>query len=221
MNMILSFSIIDVLNSRIGIALISTLIVPFFFFLIGKVLYFITLTFGELISGFIGDEATYFVLNNLSFVGTVHHEIAHAIVAFLTGAKIIDIVLYNPDEHTLGSVSYYVRGNMIFRSLQCTLASSAPVFCGYITLSLIMKYCYPLAVVNWQKGVLIYIMVSIFIHMTMSDQDIKVAMKGLPVCLIIIFVVVFVLKINLIPYLNECKNYLVVFYNKYVIGVVK
>lgn len=204
-----------IITSKIFMALISTLILPVLVGLVGIILGSITGAIGELLSGIVGYGVADFIMNNLSFVGTMHHELSHALFAFVTGANVTKIELYNPKEGSLGSVSYYTCGNIFYRSLQCVLASVAPVVCGYFSLNLIIHKLYPLATVLWQKCAILYLIFSIFVHMTMSPQDIKVALKGLPVTLIVLFVVIYYFNFNTINFTINTSKIIVDFFGKF------
>ena len=206
------------LHSYLFIAIMSALLIPVLFILLGKVLDLITLAIASVVSDSLGPELTLFILNNLTFIGTVHHELAHALLAFLTGAKIVRIDLYNPDDHTLGKVEYYTRGGFIIRSLQQTLSSIAPVFCGFLTINILLYVIFPYANAIWQKVILIYLVISVFIHMTLSNQDIKVALMGLPVVLPIIFIIVYINKFDVFIYLSKVASKFIYILNN---GVIK
>lgn len=147
------------------------------------------------ISHFISTRLTMFMANRITFIGVVHHELSHAAFAVITGAEVNNINLFNPNKDSLGNVSITPRGNIVFRSIQLTLSSIAPVITGCISLYLIFNIIFPL-----EFGVLfnilkVYISLSILLHMEMSFADIKCAFKGLPVCFSIGFVVVLVLSL--------------------------
>lgn len=100
-----------------------------------KLLYSVT-------AAFLGDSFTYFIFNRLTFIGVFHHELSHALLATVTGAKVTKIVFFHPDGDRLGYVEYVTRGNIIMRSIQQALASITGILrcidkCGYLLLS----YC--------------------------------------------------------------------------------
>ena len=152
-------NIIGFFNTKIGIAVASALLIPILIFFVGSVLELLTLVLVEFLSLFVGVNGAYLVVNYLSFIGTIHHELSHAIVAFLTGAKIVNIKLYNSEGNTLGSVSYYTRGNIVFKSLQSTLGAVAPMFCGYITITSLIRFAQPLLIEVWQKILFWYLLI--------------------------------------------------------------
>lgn len=177
-------------------ALILTFAIPVAGFVIEqlvKLLYSIT-------ASFFGNEFTYFIFNRLTFIGVFHHELSHALFATLTGAKVTKIVFFHPDGDRLGYVEYVTRGNVVMRSIQQTMASIAPVFCGALTSAGIYYYISASGktFVVWQMVLLWYAFVSIILHMTMSGQDFKVMWRGIPVVYLIVFVIVYIFKFNLL-----------------------
>lgn len=133
-----------------------------------------------------------FVANKLTFIGTIHHELAHALFAFCTGAKVTKIELFHPHGNTLGHVEYRVRGNKIMQSIQHTMSAIAPMVCGIITETILYIKVLPKCVDVWQYILLAYTMISILLHMTMSDQDIKMMLKGLPACTLLMYIVYYI-----------------------------
>lgn len=181
-------------------ALTNTGVVLLSVVLIGLLINLLQQSIGQaLANGFGADFANKF-MNRLTFIGVVHHELSHALFAFLTGAKIIKMNLFKPDEKTdsLGSVTYAARGPIILRAIQLTFASIAPVICGFISCFLIYKYLLFGAV--WRWILFGFIMLCIIIHMNLSPQDIKVALMGSPVVIIIMISIFYVTQFDLIGY---------------------
>lgn len=144
--------------------------------------------------GMIFDGKTiWLIANRLTFPGVIHHECAHALFVVLTGAKIQDVELFHPQNDRLGSVTWYAKS--VFpgaQSIQCTLVSVAPVILGIMDFCLLYAFLLPRCTQVWQTILIVYLMLSIFFHATMSSQDIRIAWKGLPVCALILLVVFFV-----------------------------
>ena len=114
----------DIYVNYLLTALILTFVIPVAGFVIEqivKLLYSVT-------ASFFGNEFTYFIFNRLTFIGVFHHELSHALLATLTGAKVTKIVFFHPDGDRLGYVQYVTRGNVIMAAIQQTMASIAPVF---------------------------------------------------------------------------------------------
>lgn len=184
--------------NRIYISIIDTLtiilIVPIIGFVIGEIVdRIIKVTYRNL-----GKFWTMLIANRLTFIGTVHHELSHAIFAFITGAKIIKISLFYPQGDTLGKVIFQPRGNKILQSVQLTLSAIAPVIMGTISVFLLCNEVLTICTKPWQYVIIIYLIISILLHTTMSIQDIKNAIKGLPVCSIIIFIICYLTNFNVI-----------------------
>ena len=183
----------DIYVNYLLTALILTFVIPVAGFVIEqivKMLYSVT-------ASFFGNEFTYFIFNRLTFIGVFHHELSHALLATLTGAKVTKIVFFHPDGDRLGYVQYVTRGNVIMAAIQQTMASIAPVFCGALTSAGIYYYMSCTALVMWQMVLLWYVFISVILHMTMSSQDFKVMWRGIPVVYLIVFIVVYVMKFNL------------------------
>lgn len=137
----------------------------------------------------INPKLAYFICNYLTFIGVIHHELAHALLGFVTGAKIVKINLFKPQGNTLGSVEMYNRGNFFIRSIQMTFTSVAPLICGGLSILLLYTTILP-SVSNPLVLILLwYVIVSIALHMTMSLADLKCFVKGsYGVCLLILIV---------------------------------
>ena len=134
-----------------------------------------------------------FFANTLTFPGVMYHELSHAFFAFITGAKINEIKLYQKREGHLGYVNYTPRGPWAFRCLQLSVASCGPVIAGIIALvGLIYTFTEYAFMPVWGKGILIYLGISVLIHMDMSYADLKSYVKGIPFFIILIFVISFV-----------------------------
>lgn len=187
------------MNEYLLTSIINTIFFVLIIPMIGYVIGFVIKVLVSFIAKIFGRGFALFVANYLSFVGVVHHELSHALFAFVSGAKINKISLFHPEGQSLGKVELTPRGNFITRSIQLTLSAIAPVVMGTVTEYLLFTYAWPSLTEFWQKILLIYIMVSIFLHMTMSSADIKNALKGLPFCALIIFVVVYFTGFNIVP----------------------
>ena len=130
------------------------------------------------------------IVNYVMFPGVMIHELAHAFFAVITGAKITEVALFKVEDGALGHVNFKNRGNVIVVALQNIFISSAPMFVGAavvvgcgIWLSVL-----PAGYI-WLKIIIWYLMISMFFHMTMSPADISVYIKGVPLFIVILFVV--------------------------------
>lgn len=145
------------------------------------------------------------LINYLTFPGVVHHELSHALFAFLTGAKVTEIKLFriHHKDGRLGYVSYAPRGNFIMMSIQKVLSSVAPIVMGFVSCSLLYLYARPaLEDSLWQTALLYYALVSIILHMSLSKQDIKVMKSGILVVILGMTIGFYVFGFNLIEILQ-------------------
>lgn len=149
------------------------------------------------------------LINYGTIPGVMHHELSHALLAFLTGAKVQEIKLFqfNHSSGALGYVSYAPRGNVVFQSIQKVLASIAPILCGFISCSLLWYYVRPMTVDNILASVLFYyFFICIILHMSLSKQDITVMKSGLLVVVILLTIIFYVAQIDLLtPIMTALK----------------
>lgn len=143
-----------------------------------------------------GEDKKELAMNKLTFLGVIHHELAHALIFMLTGAKVVKITLFklHPRDDYLGNVQVIARGPKLLQNIQYTLGSTAPVYMGIGTL-MILKYFIDISDGKIQ-AFFYYVAFSIVAHMDLSDKDIKLAIKGAPFIfglLVIIFLLINVL----------------------------
>lgn len=166
---------------------ISTMMILAIIFFIGYLIYKLREIITAMLVTIFGTAIGLFMANYITFVGTIHHELSHAIVAFITGAKVKEIRLLDFNNNTLGHVNYIPRGPMWLQQLQLSLTSIAPIITGIITNSLIISYLKSHTLSLTYRIIIYYVMFSIITHMSMSKQDIKIGLKGLPACIIVIY----------------------------------
>ena len=186
----------EIVTQRWFIALYSTLLIPIIFVIVGRLLDKLQSSLITFLARRIGAAGAIFIANYITFIGVVHHELSHALFAFVSGARIIKIDIFKPNGGTLGQVKYATRGNKIIQSIQSTLASIAPMLTGFISEYFLIKYIQTVGNI-WIIILMIYLIISIFLHMTLSKQDIKVAISGLPVCVIIIYIIMYITQFNI------------------------
>lgn len=174
-------------------AAIDVLICWIAFLLIGKIIEFLSGLIISLLAIPLGPTAAFYMGNYLTFIGTVHHEFSHALVALLTGARVTRISLI-PRGMELGCVEFKTSLNPVLRSVQLVLTSAAPVVCGTASLILMHRYLLDYCREGWQAVVYWYAFISIFIHMSLSNQDIRNILRGSPVCLLIVYVIVLIYR---------------------------
>ena len=177
------------MDNIILVALFCTIVLILIIFVIGRLIDILTQLIVMGLSKLMGGKVARFIANWLTFIGVIHHELAHALFALITGAKVTKVSLFKPKGNSLGSVEMAPRGNKLMQSLQCTLSAIAPMVLGTVTEFILF---YVVKNKELSLGVtilLIYCMISILIHMTMSWADIKSAVKGLPLCIVLLIVV--------------------------------
>lgn len=174
-------------------AAIDVLICWIAFLVIGKVIEFLSGVMISLLAIPLGPTAAFYMGNYLTFIGTVHHEFSHALVALLTGARVTRISLI-PQGMQLGCVEFKTSPNPVLRAVQLVLTSAAPVICGAASLFLMHNYLLAYCREGWQAAVYWYVFISIFVHMSLSGQDIRNILRGSPVCLLIVYGIVLIYR---------------------------
>ena len=178
-------------------AVINTLLVPLLIVVLGLGIRLVCQAALQLLSLIVHPSAALIFANTLTYPGVVHHELAHALLAWLLGAKIQRITL-RPTANALGSVNFLPRGGRIRQSLQLTLSAIAPVLFGVLTLYLIGRFLWSACTAIPLRVLVGYLAVSIFLHMDLSGQDVRTALGGLPVCLMILFIIFIFWRVDLL-----------------------
>lgn len=124
----------------------------------------------------------------LTAPGVVIHECSHALLAFLTGAKVTKIVFFGPKGDVLGYVSYKTRGRFLAPAIQQMLASVAPVLIGPLVIWGLAEL-FLITDPVWVKALLIYLVFCVLMHMDLSGQDVRIYLKGCAVVLIVVALV--------------------------------
>ena len=129
-----------------------------------------------------GYETAAIVYMAFTFPGVLMHELSHALLAMLTGARVRSIHF----TRTGGETILEPRGNRVFRDIQLSLSAVAPALMG--TLAIIGAYY--LAMSDMKpliKGIGWYLLLCAFLHSDLSGQDVKVYLRGLPGLFMLIF----------------------------------
>ena len=163
------------------------------FLVIGKLIEFLSEIMISLLAVPLGPAAAFYLGNYLTFIGTVHHEFSHALLAVLTGARVTRISLI-PRGTQLGCVEFKTSLHPVLRAIQLVLVSAAPVICGTASLVLMHSYLLDYCRQGWQAIVYWYVFISIFVHMSLSGQDISNILRGSPVCLLIVYGIVLIYR---------------------------
>ena len=189
------------MGERLLAAAISTAIIILIVPLIGLLIDFITEEITKSLAKGLGFSVALFIMNYLTFVGTIHHECSHALYALITGAKVTSMQIFKPEGNRLGCVQLQPRGIWLTKSLQLTLSAIAPTVQGLIS-EILLFNLFMFVTPIWLKILVGYVMVSIFFHMTMSGADLKAALKGLPIVALIVFLICFIFKVDLFTVLK-------------------
>ena len=179
-------------------ALISSALLLLFLIVLGVLLGQLKTTILNILCTVFGASVGEFIINRLTFPGTIHHELSHALLAAVSGARVTRIRLFNLHGSTLGSVQMIPRGGALLQSLQLCLSAIAPALCGMVTLYLLTQAVYPMAGELWQRILIGYLVFSILLQMTLSRQDLKTARRGLPLTFLLLFAILFVLGVDLL-----------------------
>lgn len=186
-------------NSEYLIPLYNALLIPAVIFGMGLLVEGVGNLITRCLAVLLGGKTAFFIRNRLTFVGTVHHELSHALFALISGARVTRVELFRVRGDQLGCVEFYPRGNGFTRALQMTLASIAPVVCGTGSLCLLVWVWLFCCGEVWQYALVGYLGISIFFHMNMSGQDVKNALRGMPFTVLLCYLIFFITKINLLP----------------------
>ncbi|MBR6381569.1 MAG: hypothetical protein IKS07_07860 [Lachnospiraceae bacterium] len=176
-------------------AAVAAILISVAVIVVGFAIHMIGLTLATLVGIFVDPWIVYAVINYLFFPGVMIHETAHALFALLTGAKVTEVALFKKEGHSLGHVAFRNRGGVFLVALQNILISAAPMFVGTAVL-LGCRYVllgYP-DLALWVKILVGYLGISMFFHMTMSPEDIKIYVRGLPLFSLLLFGVVLVFR---------------------------
>ncbi|MCR5624622.1 MAG: hypothetical protein K6G11_05195 [Lachnospiraceae bacterium] len=187
----------NIYSRPVLMAILIALLLPFAIMILGFILNYIGEALAMVFSLFIDPWLVYATINYLFFPGVMLHELSHAAFAVITGAKVTEVALFKREGKSLGHVNFQNRGNTIMRTLQYIFVSSAPMFGGALVIFLCkLGIDHIPSNMLWLKIFLGYIGVAMFFHMTMSPQDIKVYVKGIPLFICIVFVVTLVLRLT-------------------------
>lgn len=185
--------IVDKLVLALTNTFILVLILPMLGFVIDKIIRAII----SIPKGYTTRRIVLFFVNRVAFIGTVHHELAHMLVAIITGAKVVNVNLFKPQGGSLGNVSIVPRGPGLLQKFQLAATAVAPMILGALSEYLMCIKLLPLYLSGWQHWLLIYVIVSIGLHMTMSLADLKCYIKGIVPLSPILFIVVYITNFSI------------------------
>ena len=183
--------------NRLVLALANTfilvLIIPMLGFAIDKIIRAVI----SIPKGYTIRKLVLFLVNRVAFVGTVHHELAHMLVAIITGAKVVNVNLFKPQGGSLGNVSIVPRGPGLLQKFQLAATAVAPMVLGALSEYFLYTRLLTVYISGWQHWLLVYIMISIGLHMTMSLADLKCYVKGIVPLSPILFIVVYIANFSI------------------------
>ena len=129
-----------------------------------------------------GHKIAYFICNRLTFVGTIIHELSHALFVVLTGAMLTKVRLLEvSSDGTLGRVEFRLCGPKWKQCCQMSIVSCAPVFVGLLLEYVLIRMVFMHKLGFGIELLLWYFIISILDHMSMSNVDIKNYLKGMVV----------------------------------------
>lgn len=178
-------------------SVLVAVLLPFTVMIAGMFINLVGEALATIIGLFLAPSVASAIVNYLMFPGVMLHELAHALFALLTGAKVTEVALFKKEGDSLGHVNFHNRGNIFVVALQNIFTSSAPMFVGAAVVYACFYFVGHLShSLLWLKILLGYIGVSMFFHMTMSPEDIRVYVKGIPLFIVIVFVVTLILRLT-------------------------
>lgn len=173
------------------LVLVSTILFPILILALGVIMEWFAEAITTVIGFVTGPLVAFGIRNYATYLGTVIHELSHAVVAFLTGAKVRKITLV-PRGATLGSVEYTPRGNRFVRGLQQSLSAVAPTVVGTLLLWFLFADIHPFLKEVWQFVLFYYLALSILFHMDLSMADLRNFFSGILSFLALTFVVLLI-----------------------------
>ena len=133
----------------------------------------------NIMSLFLGPAFALVFSNYITFPGTILHELSHAAVAFLTGAQITEIKVFEFSLTSLGHVSYRNRGPKLQREIQDCLTACAPVITGTFAAGFLWDVIRNNTFSTGAFVALVYLLVCVIDHMTMSIPDVINYFRGI------------------------------------------
>ena len=197
-NLVAQYVGLDGLRLHIAVAAIFAFILQVSVIIVGFLINKLEIVEYRVLARLKGHEFAIRFCNYFTFPGVMLHELSHAFILKLTGARITKICLFKfTKSNQLGYVNFMTRGSFFKREVQVVWSSCAPVMMGYLYLYFLYWVLRTFSI-SWYGIVLIgYLMISIFNHMSMSNQDLKNYIKGsiflFPVLTILLFLLIFLL----------------------------
>lgn len=168
---------------------------------------------------------SWLTFSKITFLGTIHHELSHALFAILTGAKVEEMMLFNmdPESNTLGYVNIKFSRNKILGNIQKFFSAIAPLFTACVTVSILAKLLLPTwfngeisgiislfkAIQTWQFWIFILLAIPILCHANMSKADISICLRGIWFIIIALIVIALLWPAVIIAldiYISKLRN---------------
>lgn len=163
----------------IGSAIKATFLFLLAMIVLGLIAHGIERLLINLMSVVLGPAFALVFSNYITFPGTILHELSHAAVAFLTGAQVTEIKVFEFSLTALGHVSYRNRGPKLQREIQDCLTACAPVITGTIAAGFLFDVITKGNLGTGMFVLCVYLLVCVIDHMTMSIPDIINYFKGI------------------------------------------
>ena len=141
--------------------------------------------------GSLNRDFAYFFVNFVTFPGTFVHEIAHMILAVVTGAEVNEICMFENDGERLGHISYRTRGPWFMVAVQHSLIAVAPTIAGFTLGYVLLGYIFARGHSIWENIGLWYLVLSLIDHSTMSDSDLEHYFQGVWIFILPLFLLFF------------------------------
>lgn len=142
----------------------------------------------------LGAKAAIFVGYYLTILGTLHHELSHALGYLITGGRVHRISIIpraQPDGSVrLGYVIGSTRGPWLLRAVQETVSATGPLWMGALTVYLLRRFAIPRAAGAAVTALVYYAAISIVLHMELSGEDLKVLAHGILPTLLLIYIII-------------------------------
>lgn len=138
----------------------------------------------KLFSKLVTRKPAYLLCNYATFPGTIVHEYSHAMFGALTGAKIINIKWFEFSGNRLGHIEFILTGNKLKQKIQLAAIGCAPVIMG-CAISHFLIRIFTMVHATSAKCIVIYLIISILNHTSMSKMDIKNYIRGIWLLVII------------------------------------
>lgn len=186
---------IDVIFDTISMLVFST--IPFFIF--GLIMHYATI----FIRNHFSSDNSWKFISYFTFVGSMVHELSHAIMCVIFKHDIQKVAFFSPEEdEPFGYVLHRYDPNSFYQRCGCFFIGTAPLLCGVASIYYLSLYLLPHEIIaklsssynpflifsflfsaefysNIKNIIWLYLSFSIFLHITLSFDDLKGWATGL------------------------------------------